>query len=125
MIRVSDEQFMDMISSAMDELPHEHMRSVSNVAVVYADEPTPDQRQELKLRCTETLFGLYQGVPLTQRGGSTSYPPDKITIFKHPMEQHADSIAELKEQIKRTVWHEIAHYFGLNHDQIHSLEHKN
>lgn len=124
MVRVSDEQFARLIAQAMNELPREHMRSVKNVAVVYEDEPTPEQRQELKLQCHQTLFGLYRGVPLTRRGGMTDYPPDKIIIFKRPMEQSVNSVAELKREVKHTVWHEIAHYFGLDHDQIHKLENK-
>jgi predicted Zn-dependent protease with MMP-like domain len=122
MIDVSDEQFSDMIAEAMDSLPREHMKAVQNVAIVYADEPTPAQREQLKLQCYETLFGLYEGVPLTRRGGQTHFPPDKITIFKHPMTASVRNLAELKEQIRHTVWHEVAHYFGLDHEQIHKLE---
>ncbi|HSX17493.1 MAG TPA: metallopeptidase family protein [Patescibacteria group bacterium] len=122
MIEVDDDQFAEMIADAIEELPPEHMKSVQNVAIVYADDPTQEQREELRLQCHETLFGLYEGVPLTRRGGMTNYPPDKITIFKNPMLNYVNTIPELKQQIKHTVWHEVAHYFGLNHDQIHKLE---
>lgn len=122
MITVTDDQFADYISDALDTLPKDHMAAVKNVAIVYADDPTPDQRVQLQLRNDQTLFGLYEGVSLARRHGSTSYGPDKITIFKHPMEQAANTIPELKEQIRHTVWHELAHYFGLNHEQIHNLE---
>ncbi len=125
MIQISDEQFADLIEQAIEELPREHMRAVENVAIVYADAPTDEQHRELRLRCNETLLGLYEGVPLAERGGITSYPPDKITIFKQPMLQSADTIAELKKQVLHTVWHEVAHYFGLSHEQIHELENKN
>lgn len=122
MLQVSDEQFEQLIAQALDELPKEHMNAVKNVAIVYADEPTPVQREQLKLRHDQTLFGLYEGVPLTSRQGVTSYGPDKITIFKWPILQYVSTPAQLKEEIKHTVWHELAHYFGLNHDQIHALE---
>jgi len=122
MMEVSDELFADMIADALQGLPKEHLHAVANVAVVYADEPTPQQRQELKLQCNETLFGLYEGVPLTHRGGRTNFPPDKITIFKNPMLQSVHTLVELRGQIRHTVWHEVAHYFGLNHEQIHKLE---
>ena len=122
MVDVSDEQFADLIDEALNSLPKEHLRAVKNVAVIYADEPTPKQRQDLKLQCNETLFGLYEGVPLAQRGGRTTYLPDKITIFKGPMLRSVQTLPELKEQIRHTVWHEVAHYFGLNHEQIHRLE---
>ena len=121
-MEVSDEVFEQMIEEAFDALPKAHRGSVQNVALVYADEPTPKQRQELRLQCNETLFGLYEGVPLTRRNGGTGFPPDKITIFKNPMLAYVHNMVELKEQIRHTLWHEVAHYFGLNHDQIHKLE---
>lgn len=123
MLEVSDEQFDDMISKAMDSLPQTHMEAIKNVAIVYADEPTEDQRRELALQCDQTLFGLYEGVPLAHRQGVTNiYPPDKITIFKNPMLMYVSSLQELEEEVRHTVWHEVAHYFGLDHDQIHKLE---
>ncbi len=123
MIHISDDEFADLIAVALDEMPAEHMKAVQNVAVVYADDPTPEQREQLALRHDQTLFGLYEGVPLTARQGAIgSYGPDKITIFKGPITMSVYSVPELKAQIKHTVWHELAHYFGLNHDQIHRLE---
>ena len=122
MIEIADEQFAQLIAEAMDELPKTHMAAVKNVAIVYADDPTPEQREELRLRHDQTLFGLYEGVPLARRQGVTNYAPDKITIFKHPICMSANTPAELKEQIKHTLWHEIAHYFGLDHNRIHELE---
>lgn len=121
---MTDQQFADLIAEVMDELPPEHMEAVKNVAIVYADEPTEDQREQLALHEHETLLGLYEGVPLTKRGGQTHYPPDKITIFKGPALRFADDKARLKAQVKNTVWHEVAHYFGLDHDRIHFLEQK-
>jgi predicted Zn-dependent protease with MMP-like domain len=123
MVDVNDKQFDELISRAFDRLPETHVAALKNVAIVYQDEPTDRQRQELKLLCNQTLFGLYEGVPLTRRNGSTnSYPPDKITIFKNPMLHYVNTLPELEEQIRHTLWHEVAHYFGLDHDQIHKLE---
>ena len=125
MLDVSDDEFSAMISQAMDELPQEYIKRLNNVAVTYEDEPSPEQRQNLKLRCDQTLFGLYEGIPLTQRGaGYNLVLPDKITIFKHPILQSVHNEAELRQQIKHTLWHEIAHYFGLDHARIHQLERK-
>jgi predicted Zn-dependent protease with MMP-like domain len=124
MLEISDEQFADIIAEVMDELPRSHMDAVKNVAIVYADEPTPEQREKLELRNDQTLFGLYEGVPLTKRQGMTGFPPDKITIFKNPMLHFVSSYGELRAQVKHTVWHEIAHYFGLDHPAIHALENK-
>lgn len=123
MIEVTNEQFEQLINEAMDELPEERIKRLDNVAIVYEDDPSPEQRMKLKLRCDQTLFGLYEGVPLTKRGiGYNLVLPDKITIFKGPITHSADSMDALKEQVKHTLWHEIAHYYGLDHDQIHRLE---
>lgn len=123
MPEVSDEQFERLISRAMDELPQEYIRNLNNVAITYADEPTPEQRHELKLRGDQTLFGLYQGIPLTKRGaGYNLVLPDKITIFKLPILYAAHDEVSFYNQIKHTLWHEIAHYYGLEHDKIHEIE---
>jgi len=122
MLEISDERFSALIAEVMDELPREHMEAVKNVAIVYADEPTPDQRVQLELRDDQSLFGLYEGVPLAKRGGMTHFPPDKITIFKNPILAYAPDYAALRAQVKHTLWHEIAHYFGLDHSHIHALE---
>lgn len=122
MIHVTDEQFAEFIDDAIESLPKVHRTSIDNVAIVYADEPTPEQREQQGLNEYQTLFGLYEGVPLAQRNGSTSFGPDKITIFKLPMEAQSETLADLKEHVRHTVWHEVAHYFGLDHEQIHALE---
>jgi predicted Zn-dependent protease with MMP-like domain len=122
MFHVPEDQFADLIDQSFDTLPAAHRKAVQNVAIVYADEPTPNQREQLQLACNETLYGLYEGVPLARRQGVTGYPPDKITIFKGPMQADATSLADLRTKIHHTLWHEIAHYFGLNHAQIHKLE---
>lgn len=120
---LSDEQFDDLISRAMDELPQEYIKGLNNVAILMADEPTPEQVSKSKLDSRHLLLGLYEGVPLTQRGsGWSGMLPDKITLFKHAILTVAHSEAELFEQIKRTLWHEIAHYYGLNHNRIRELE---
>jgi predicted Zn-dependent protease with MMP-like domain len=76
---------------------------LNNVGFVIADEPTPAQREELKLRCNETLFGLYQGIPLTRRGsGYNLVLPDKITIFKLPIVAASNSIEDIAEHVRHT-----------------------
>ncbi|TAH33700.1 metallopeptidase family protein [Candidatus Saccharibacteria bacterium] len=120
---ISDEDFSALISRAMDELPQEYIRGLNNVVITYDDEPSPEQRVEMRLRTHESLFGLYQGVPLTKRGaGYNLVLPDKITIFKLPMLQATHDDASLYKQVKHTLWHEIAHYYGLDHDRIHEIE---
>jgi predicted Zn-dependent protease with MMP-like domain len=123
MLSISDTDFDRLISEVMDELPQEYLQGLENVAIVYEDEPTPEQRAELRLHCNQSLYGLYQGIPKTSRGaGYNLVLPDKITLFKVPMLQTSSSMAEFKKQIKHTLWHEIAHYYGLDHQRIHELE---
>ena len=120
---ISDDHFAALIAEVMDELPEKYTSALNNVAVVYADEPTPQQRVQMKLRNNQTLFGLYEGIPQTARGaGYNLVLPDKITIFKNPLQHASHDVAELKAHVKHTLWHEIAHHFGLDHDRIHELE---
>lgn len=123
MISISDEQFNALISRAMGELPQEYIRNLDNVAITYADDPTPEQLEKQGVRIGQLLLGLYEGVPQTQRGAGYQFVlPDKITLFKHPICLVVHTEHELYEQIKRTLWHEIAHHYGLGHDRIDLLE---
>jgi len=124
-MHVSDEEFNELISQSMDELPEEYITGLDNVVITYDDEPDQAQRKKLKLRCHQSLYGLFEGIPKTQRGaGYAMVLPDKITLFKKPMEQSCRNMTELKAQVKNTLWHEIAHHYGLNHARIHELEAK-
>ena len=122
MENISDEHFQELIDRAFDSLPKTHRDRVQNVAILFADAPTPQQRIELQLRHDQTLLGLYQGVPLSARQGRPSTLPDRITLFKWPLLTQAHTEPELYEAIRHTLWHEIAHYYGLGHDKIHELE---
>lgn len=125
MIELTDDQFDQLITRAMDELPQEYIIGLENVVIVQADDPTPDQLEKMKIDHNHLLLGLYEGIPLTQRGsGFSGMLPDKITLFKNSILAVVESDAELLEQVKRTLWHEIAHYYGLNHSHIDRLEKK-
>lgn len=121
MIEVSDQEFERLIAAAMDSLPKQ-FEKVDNVAIVVEDEPTLDQRRQLHLHDGQTLFGLYEGVPLPQRQGQAKLLPDKITLFKQPLQLVCNNIEELQEHIRHTIWHELAHYYGLDHPRIRELE---
>lgn len=123
MLSISDEEFAQIISHVMDELPEEYVRGLNNVVVTYDDVPSEEQRRKQKLRPYQTLFGLYEGIPRTQRNNSYSMVlPDKITIFKQPILSSVQDHMQLKAQVKHTLWHEIAHHYGLDHDRIHEIE---
>ncbi len=122
MNELSDEAFDRLISRAMDELPQEYIKGLDNVVIVYADVPDEHQRHTQRHE-HGLLLGLYEGIPLTKRGaGYTFVLPDKITLFKHALLRVSYDDASLFENIKRTLWHEIAHYYGLDHDRIDELE---
>jgi len=123
MVEMSDAEFDAIISEAMDTLPQKYIARLKNVLITYEDEPSPQQREKLKLACNQTLFGLYEGIPLPQRGnGYNLVVPDRITIFKRPIMYASASLQDFKEQVRHTLWHEIAHYYGLDHKRIHELE---
>jgi predicted Zn-dependent protease with MMP-like domain len=120
---ITDQEFDRLITRAMDELPQKYIEGLENVAIVYADEPTEEQRIKMKLDDQDLLLGLYEGIPLTQRGNAYSFVlPDKITLFKQQIRAVVRNEDELFEQIKRTLWHEIAHYYGLNHARIDQIQ---
>jgi len=120
---ISDQEFQDIIAAAMDSLPPERIEGLKNVVITYENEPTQEQRQQQGIRSGGELLGLYEGVPLTNRGnGYNLVLPDKITIFKNPILRVTRSKSAFASQVRKTLWHEIAHYYGLDHDRIHELE---
>ena len=123
-MHITDELFDQLIQRAMTELPQDYVSNLDNLAITYADEPTPEQLIANNVGSHQLLLGLYEGIPQTARYAS-SYSgvlPDKITLFKYPILAVAPTEAVFYEQIKRTLWHEIAHHYGLGHGRIHVLE---
>lgn len=120
----SDKEFDALISRAMDELPKHTIENMQNVVVTYADQPDQYQADKIRLSGDSLLLGLYEGIPLTQRGsGYNLVLPDKITLFKLPLVTYSNwRHTDLFEEIKHTLWHEIAHYYGLNHTDIRQRE---
>ncbi|MEI8339006.1 MAG: metallopeptidase family protein [bacterium] len=122
MIDIDNEEFQELINQALLSLPGVHAKGIKNVAILYEEEPTPEQRAKTNLKNHQTLLGLYEGVPLSQRQGHQPLLPDKITLFKGPLTRQANTLEDLKKEIHHTLWHEIAHYYGLDHKAIHGLE---
>lgn len=124
MLELSDEKFEELVTEAIDNIPSPYHEKLNNIAFLVEDEPTAEQRVKLSLYPNETLFGLYEGTPLPQRGGVTKLLPDKITIFKNPLAAASHSLDDLKNRVGHTLWHEVAHYYGLDHNRIHELDNK-
>jgi predicted Zn-dependent protease with MMP-like domain len=103
----------------MRRLPRNFARYLDNVAILVVDEPSSDQRTAHGLQPDETLLGLYEGVPQTQRTSSYGMVlPDRITLFRKPIEATCTTEVELIDEIRRTLIHEVAHHCGYEEDQL-------
>jgi len=111
-LEIPAEEFEDLVAEALDEIPDELARLVDNVVFVVEDDSA--ERGE--------LLGLYEGIPLTERG--TYYAgvmPDRITIYRLPILAICDSVEDVIDEVHVTVVHEIAHHFGIDDDRLHDL----
>jgi len=114
--------FEDLIQEAMQELPKEFQEKLTNVAIIVEDYPSRETVTRLNLLPDETLFGLYEGVPLTERGFfAEPLHPDRILLFQRAIEDECESAEEIKEEIKVTLVHEIAHFFGIDDDYLEEI----
>ena len=117
------EKFEILVATAMSQLPEEFRIKLENVAVVVSDRPTRRQLVKMGLARGHTLLGLYEGVPLTRRGVSYGLvPPDKITIFRKPIEAQYRNEAEIAAEIERVVRHELAHHIGIGDGRLRQIE---
>lgn len=111
MVEVTNEEFEQLVEDAIDSLPADLGAAMENVAV-FVDDQTP----------ASGLLGLYQGIPLTERGTSYSVAmPDRITIYKSSICRICNTEAEVVEQVRHTVIHEVAHHFGIDDDRLEEL----
>jgi predicted Zn-dependent protease with MMP-like domain len=123
MAGVTPEEFQRLVSAAYDLIPDEFSERMQNIAVVVDPEPSAAQLARGRVPAGSTLFGLYEGRPLTVRSVFDSFAmPDRITIFQGPLERAARSPEHLAKLVEDTVWHEVAHYFGMNELQVRSAE---
>jgi predicted Zn-dependent protease with MMP-like domain len=109
-------RFARLVRRALAELPPEFRERIRNLEIVIEDEPSPSQRP-----ANGTLLGLYEGVPLTDRGAQEPYLPDRICIFRGPVERMTASPRRQAEIVRDTVVHEIAHHFGISDERLHEL----
>lgn len=111
-------RFERLVGVAMRRLPPEIASYLENVAILIADAPTPEQLGNTDSD-DEVLFGLYEGVPLTERSSSYSLVlPDRVTLFRRTFEQECASEVETIEEIRRTILHEVGHHAGFGEDRL-------
>lgn len=106
-------RFHRMVQRVLRTLPYQVQALLNNVAIVVMDEPTDDQRSDLSSGVGDIL-GLYQGVPMIERGSGNLLIPDRITLFAGPIGRHTRGRADMEEQIRITLLHEIGHHLGFD-----------
>jgi predicted Zn-dependent protease with MMP-like domain len=115
--------FERLVGEALASVPRRFRDALANLAIVVEDEPSPDLLDEMEIDPPDTLLGLYQGTPLTERHWDYGNAlPDRILLFQGPLERDADDEDDLVVAIGETLIHEIGHYFGLSEDEIQEIE---
>ena len=117
------EQFQRLVVEAVALIPKRFRREMKNLALVVEDEPAPELLAEMDIEPPDSLYGLYQGVPLPERTwafGNTL--PDRITLFQRPIEEDCDDEDDIRAVIGETLIHEVGHYFGMSEEEIEEIE---
>src|SRR5436190_112918 len=110
-------EFEKLVEEGLALIPAELRAFIQNAQVVIEDEPS----DEMGVPADETLFGLYEGTPLTERTTEYSALPDRIIIFRRPLLEEFDDPGEIRREVARTVIHEVAHHFGIDDDRLTEL----
>ncbi|WP_374686458.1 metallopeptidase family protein [Promineifilum sp.] len=125
---LSESQFEELVGEALDDLPPFFQAQMDNVVILVEPQPSRRLLRDMRVPPGDTLLGLYRGIPLTERGqGYNLAPPDTITLFQIPIERAAAEWAEgeyldrVREEVRHTVIHEIAHHFGIDDDRLEEL----
>ncbi len=117
-----ERSFEELVTQALQELPPDIQAMLDNVAIFVEEYPSPHLLRQMGIPPGHTLFGLYQGIPRTARtSGYNLVPPDRITIFRAPIEAASRSPEEIRATVKRVVLHELAHHFGIDDDRLREL----
>ena len=117
--------FEKLVSEAIDSIPARFRRHLQNVAIVIEDEPSLELLEEMEVEPPDTLFGLYQGLPMTARPWDYGNAlPDRIVLYQGPLERESDDEDDLVVAIGETLIHEVGHYFGLSEEEIQEIEEK-
>ncbi len=119
---MDSEKFESLVARAIEGLPEEFRDRLDNIDIIVADEPSRRQLTKTERKRGETLLGLYEGVPLTERTHGYGFvPPDIITIFQNPIEEMCRNDREIITEVQRVVRHEIAHHFGISDERLREL----
>jgi len=119
------QQFSALVEEALLEIPRRFRDAMTNVAIVVEDEPPPHVLEELEVEPGDSLFGLYQGTPLTERSWAHGNAlPDRISIYQGPIEESCANDDEVRDCVAETVIHEFGHYFGMSEEEIEEIEEK-
>ena len=113
--------FETLVERALDDLPEEFARLLDDVAIVIEDSPTPEQA-EIGGEPDGWLYGLYEGVPATEWGSDWVALPNKISLFRLPLEADFPDPADLEDEVRITVIHELAHHAGIDDERLHELD---
>jgi predicted Zn-dependent protease with MMP-like domain len=113
--------FERLVARALAGIPAPFREALAEVAIVVDDEPTPQQRRENDLGDDDVLYGLYEGVPRTEYGADWSGVPNRITLFRLPLEEDFADPLELADEVRITVIHELAHHLGIDDDRLDEL----
>lgn len=122
-MKLTRKEFEGVVISALKDLPDSIKVRMENVDVVIEDQASSDLLEEMEIESPLHLLGLYQGIPIHQRGfyyGNVL--PDKITLFQHPIESVCKTREEIEEKVREVVIHEVGHYFGLDEERLAELE---
>ena len=116
-------EFERLVREAVRLIPKRFRREIKNLALVVEAEPSSDLLREMEIEPPDSLYGLYQGTPLTERTWSYGNTlPDRITIFQRPIEEDCEDEDEIRAVIGETLIHEVGHYFGLSEEEIEEIE---
>ena len=116
-------RFEAIVADALRSIPRDFRDAMRNIAIVVEDEPSRQLLREMEIDPPDTLFGLYQGTPLTERGWDYGNAlPDRILLFQGPHEREAEDDDDLVISIGETLIHEIGHYFGMSEEEIQEIE---
>ena len=119
------ERFERLVEQALALIPKRFRDEMQNVAVVVEDEPSDELLDDMEIPEDETLFGLYQGTPLPERGWAHGNAlPDRISIYQFPIEDACESEEDIRDCVAETVIHEFGHYFGMSEEEIEEIEEK-